>query len=160
MPERIIFLETTLARLLEWIRAADAKIPPILAISTSMLAIVAALLPKASEWNIQLFVAGIVAVIPLFICFIFLFLATFPRTQGPKGSLIYFEGIKTHDTDSYLTAVRQLTNEEYSVDLARQCLRNSEIASIKYQNLRIAMIALFLSVLPWLIFIFILYMEK
>jgi hypothetical protein len=51
MPEKIIFLETTLARLLEWIHAADAKIPPILAISTSMLAIVAALLPKASDWN-------------------------------------------------------------------------------------------------------------
>lgn len=160
MQDSDIFLEKTLARLLEWIRAADAKIPSVLAISTSMLAVVAALFPKASSWTILSAVAGILAVTPLFICLVFLFLAAFPRTQGPNGSLCYFEGIKTHSPESYLRAISQLTAERYYADLAKQCHRNAEIASIKYRYLRVAMESLFLSILPWLAFVFLLYKDR
>jgi hypothetical protein len=160
MQDKIPFLEKTLARLLEWIRAADAKIPPVLAITTSMLAVMAALLPKDSECNAVLAVAGTAAILLLFNCLLFLFLASFPRTQGPVGSILYFEGIKKHDPDSYFRVVGQLTDEEYSIDLAKQCHRNAEIAGSKYWHLKIAMTSLFLSVLPWLVFVFIRYKER
>ena len=52
MKDNIAFLEKALARLLEWVRAADAKIPLVLAISTSMLDVIAALFPKAMGWSI------------------------------------------------------------------------------------------------------------
>src|SRR5512137_669449 len=101
MQDKIAFLEKTLARLLEWIRAADAKIPPVLAITTSMLAVMAALLPNDFECNTLLAVVGISAILLLFNCLLFLFLAAFPRTKGPESSILYFEGIKTRDQNSY-----------------------------------------------------------
>lgn len=52
MKDNIAFLEKTLARLLEWVSVADAKIPLVLAISTSMLGVIAALFPKATGWSI------------------------------------------------------------------------------------------------------------
>lgn len=160
MEDSITFLEKNWARQLEWIRAADAKISPVLAISTSMLAVVAALFPNASSWTDLLVIIGIFAVLPLSVCLVFLFLATFPRTGGPRGSLCYFEGIKAHDSDDYLRAVEQMTNEEYAADLSKQCHRNAEIASSKYWHLRIAMFSLFISILPWLTFVFLLYKDR
>lgn len=160
MEDEIEFLEKTLARLLEWNRTADSKVPPILAICTSMLAVVAALFPKISCWTILSIIIGIFAISPLILCLFFLFFATFPRTQGPKRSLCYFEGIKTYDPKSYLDEIIKMTDEQYSADLASQCHRNAEIASIKYQQIKIALGLLFFSVIPWILFIFILYRGK
>jgi hypothetical protein len=160
MEAELAFLDKTLVRLLEWIRAADAKIPPILAICTSMLAVVAALFPKASSWTVPSVIVGTFSIVPLCTCLVFLFLAAFPRTQGPKGSLCYFEGIKTYDSENYLKAVRQMTKEQYSADMATQCIRNAEIASNKYWHLKIAMGSLFFSIIPWIVFVLILYKDR
>lgn len=160
MEDEIEILEKTLERLLEWIRAADSKISPILAICTSMLAVVAALLPKISCWSIIPIIVGILTILPLIGSLFFLFFAAFPRTEGPKGSLCYFEGIRTYNSNTYLNAIIQMTKEQYSADLASQCHRNAEIASIKYQHIKIALLLLFFSVIPWILFIFILYRGK
>ncbi len=157
MGDSIAFLEKTLERLLEWIRAADAKIPPVLAISTSMLAVVAALFPDADSWDLISAGAGILAIIPLVICLILLFLASFPQTNGPTNSLIFFEGITMNDSSTYSTKVKIMTEQEYIMDLAEQCYRNAEIASSKYWLLKCAMKSLFFSLIPWLFFVFILY---
>ena len=157
--ESIEFLEKTLSRLLEWIRSADSKITPVLAISTSMLGVMAVLVPKVSSWNFLAMLVGILTVAPLLICVLFLFLACFPRTDGPVDSLVYFETIKALDHKAYLSKIKQMTTEEYSIDLAKQCHRNAEIASSKYFRLKIAIGSLFLSIIPWIMFVFILYRE-
>jgi hypothetical protein len=157
MVDSVAFFEKTLERLLEWIRAADAKIPPVAAISTSMLAVIAALFPDANNWDLISVGAGILAIIPLAICLILLFLASFPQTKGPTNSLIFFEGIKINDSTTYCTKVKKMTEEEYIIDLAEQCHRNAEIAGSKYWLLKCAMKSLFLSLLPWLFFVFVLY---
>ena len=157
MDEKRQFLETTLARLLEWIRSADSKIAPILAIDTSMLAIIAALVPKPTQWTIVSAVIGVIAVVPLLVSLLFLFLAAFPHTKGPKPSIFYFEGIKAQDPDDYLAQVHALTNDQVLSDLAKQCHRNAEIASIKYGHIKTAITAMFISVIPWLVLVFLLY---
>jgi len=158
--DSVAFLEKTLTRLLEWIRAADSKIPPVLAISTSMLGVMAVFVPKVSDWTSLSALVGILALVLLLVCLFFLSIACFPRTDGPTDSLIYFETIKALDYDAYLNKIKQMTTTGYSVDLAKQCHRNAEIASSKYFRLKIAMVSLFLSIIPWLVFVFILYKEK
>jgi hypothetical protein len=152
-------LEGTLSRLLKWIRAADAKIPPILAITTAMLGVLAALAPEASEWTVATAVMAVVTVIPLLASLVFLSLAAFPQTKGPKGSLLYFEGIKNREPESYLRDIQAATEEDHVADLAKQCHRNAEIASSKFRFVRLSMISLFVSIIPWLIVIFMLYQE-
>jgi hypothetical protein len=160
MKDNIAFLEKTLARLLEWVRAADAKIPPVLAITMSMLGVIAALVPKATGWSILSTVVCALAVLPLLICLIALVLASFPRISGPKGSLLFFEGIKAHDPEAYLRDVKQASEESLGLDLAKQCHRNAEIVSAKYAYLRTAIASLFISLLPWLATVFILYRNR
>lgn len=151
------YLETTLARLLDWIRAADIKIAPILAIDTTMLGVFAALAPKHQRWTILAAIVAVLAVIPLLVSLFFLFFAAFPRTKGPKGSLLYFEGIKSREPNDFLKAVQEMSKGQLIEDLANQCHRNAEIASAKYAHLRTAIGALFLSVIPWLFLVFLLY---
>lgn len=77
--------------------------------------------------------------------------ATFPRTRGPKRSLLYFGGITSYDSEAYLQQLLAESTDQYLADLARQCHRNAEIAAAKFHLLRLALFALFCSVVPWLI---------
>lgn len=156
MKDNVLFLEKTLGRLLEWVRAADAKIPPVLAIATSMLGVLAALSPSASRWSVLAAILCVLAAVPLVVCLVALLLASFPRTTGPSGSLLYFEGIKSRASGAYLKQVKDTTEDGLESDLAEQCHRNSEIASIKYRFLKVAMASLLVGILPWLSSVFVL----
>lgn len=160
MTENIRIAETTLTRLLHWVQVADGKIAPILAIDTSMLAVFAALVPKASEWSVFSAIVALLATLPLGVSLLFLFLASFPRTKGPKRSLIYFEGIKTCERAKYSQDMKQLTPECYLDDLTEQCHRNAEIVSVKFRYLSVAMVSLFISIIPWLLIVYLLYSRK
>ncbi len=153
-------LETTLARLIDFIKAADAKIPPILAINTAMLGVFVSLIPKSAQWTLLMGILTVIAVVPILLSLISLCLATFPRTQGHKGSLLYFEGIKSHEPKKYLQKIQELSENELLEDLANQCHRNSEIASAKYSYIKFAMGSLFISIIPWLTLIFLIYYTK
>jgi hypothetical protein len=153
-------LEKIFERLLGWITAADSKIGSVFAFSTVMLGILAGLFPKAGGWTPAAGSFAVAASIFLCISLLFSTFAAFPRTSGPGGSLLFFGGIASRKSDSYLQELRAVTVDSYLEDLALQCHRNAQIAERKFLWIRRAMVALYLSVVPWLVAIFLLYGES
>lgn len=141
--------EKILDRLLEWVRAADNRFPPLAAINIAMLGIFAALAPDVSKWTLELISSVSIAASLLGISLIYLALAMFPRTKGPPHSVIYFEGIRRRTSESYHAAINELTETNYLADLIAQSYRNAEIAHVKFKYVRFAMIAWFVSIVPW-----------
>jgi len=155
--DNIILLENVLERTLSFITKAESKIPPILVIDTSMLGVIAALIPKFSHWTNFFIIFSILTVVPLLLSLIFLFIAQFPRTKSPEDSLLYFGGIVSTSFDKYKKKIKAIESKDYFNDLASQTYRNSEIANTKYKWVRYSLIALFMAIIPWLIVIFNLY---
>lgn len=152
------FLEINLSRQITWIGVADSKISFVFAVNTAMLGVLAAVSPRATgDWTIA------PAIFAAFACafglssLIFLSLASFPRTKGPKNSLIYFGGITQRDLDQFRQAASQMSSESYIDDLCAQCHRNAEIAERKFVWVQRALVALYLSVAPWCLAVFLLY---
>lgn len=149
--------ESVLARLLEWGRAADARLGFILPLSTAMLGVLAALSPSPGSWSMF---AGIMSAFAGFFLFLsvgFSALSSFPRTNGPLGSMIYFRGITAKERAQYEQAFRALTNEEYLTDLVRQCHRNAQIAERKFTWIQRSIACLYVASVPWTLGIFELY---
>lgn len=156
--DQIGFLEANLSRQLGWIAAADSKASFVFAVGTAMLGVLAAVSPNAlHEWQPITAIVAALAVVILLASLSSLCFATFPRTTGPKGSLIFFGGIAERSREKFRDAVLQLSVEAYASDLAAQCHRNAEIACCKFKWVQRALVALFLSVLPWGTAVFVLY---
>lgn len=158
--DRRNYIESELGRLLSWISAADAKTSTIFAFATVMLGVLAALVPSAQEWVAGTAAWAAIAAVFLVVSLILSTFAAFPRTTGPKGSMVYFQGIASRKADDFSATVEKMTSTEYLEDLARQCHRNAEIAAAKYTWVRRAMIALYLGVIPWLVAVYHLYQQS
>lgn len=152
--------EKILALLLEWVRAADTKFPPLAAMNTAMLGIFAALAPSVSKWTPELLASVSIAALILGISLISLALAMFPRTKGPQRSVIYFVGIRSRTSDSYHTTINELTDTKYLDDLIEQSHRNAEIAHVKFRYVRFAMISWFFSIVPWSLALYLLILSQ
>lgn len=150
-------LEGTLTRQQEMIRAADSRISPLLAIDTGLLGSAAALAPAWSDWPSYAIVVGLLTGVLLLLSLIFLCLVTFPRTQAPKDSLVYFDTIQAQSKEQYMEKLKTLSEAEYVSDLAYQSHRNAEIAAVKFRHLRESMLALLLAVPCWIVLIYLLY---
>jgi hypothetical protein len=152
--------ESELERLLGWVRAAESRLALVLPLSTAMLGVLAVLAPPASKWTVIGGIAVAFAVMFLLLSIAFAACASFPRTTGPKGSLIFFGGITTRELPQYEEAVKSATPESYLGDLISQCHRNAQIAERKYAWVQRSMACLFISALPWGIALFILYSAR
>ena len=159
--ERAAFLESNLVRQLAWIAAADSKSPFIFALDTAILGFLAAVSPKSTDaWSAApAFFATFTAIFGL-ASLLFLSFAAFPRTKGPKDSLIYFGDIAQRDTTQFAEAVFRLSHETHLADLAAQCHRNAVVASLKFKWVQRALVALYLSVPPWVSAFLLLYGDK
>jgi hypothetical protein len=156
--ERIAVLEANLARQLEWISWSDTKSAFIFSLAAAMIGLLAAvsptdvsLLSTSQAISASFTVAGAAA------AFIFLSLATFPRTDGPKGSLVYCGGIAHREIAQFGDEILAVSGESYARDLAAQCHRNAVIACEKFKWVQRAMIALYLAVGPWAVAVWLLY---
>lgn len=154
---KIELLKEILVRQLNWIAAADSRIGLILPLSTVMLSVLAALLPDASSWSIFPAIVSTVSAILLFGSIICAAIGSFPRTSGPMGSVLYYGGIVTRDNKQYLEAINDLSDEALLTDLANQCHRNAQIAEHKFSWVKKGMIALFASIIPWVLSVYSLY---
>jgi hypothetical protein len=150
LDAEIASAESTLARLLEWIRAVDTKTPVVMAIATGMLGVVAALTPEPKELTAGIVTWMLIGVSPLLVTLALCALATFPQTTGPPGSLVYFGGIATRSLSEYVAAIRSRSKTAHLEDLLHQCHRNAEIAATKYRNVRRALFWLVAAIPAWL----------
>ena len=153
----IKLLETSLARLLGWIGTAEARISLVLGLDTAMLGTLAVFAPSPRLWTVAASSFGAIAAVSLAISLVALAFASFPRTGGPKKSLIYFGGIANIDEEQFLSDMRALSASKYIEDLSRQCHRNAEIAAVKFSWVKRAKIALFFAIAPWGTALFLLY---
>lgn len=151
-------LETNLSRLLGWIQAADSRVGLILPLTTGMLGVIAAVVPKdMCAWTfVPIFSAGIASFL-LVLSLVFIALASFPRTKGPEESMIFFGGIASVKLEKYDEKMKALSSEEYISDLIAQCHRNAQIAERKYHWVKRSITCIFVSLLPWTAAIFMLY---
>lgn len=149
--------EAQLDRLLGWVRAAESRLALVLPLSTAMLGALAVLVPPVTKWTVVGGIAAAFAAVLLLLSVIFSACASFPRTTGPKGSILYFGGVAARDLLQYQKAVKSATTEAYLDDLLAQCHRNAQIAERKYAWVQRSMACLFLAALPWGLSLFILY---
>jgi len=150
-------LERHLQRQLHWIGAADAKVGPVFAIDTAMLAVLSALIPERQAWSIFPAIVAALSGLLLLGSIIALAVATFPRTKGPKGSVLFFGGISDYDEEEFIRRITMAPTEDMRRDYARQIYRNAQIATAKYRFVKFAMIGTFSAVIPWLLAIYALY---
>lgn len=158
--DKVDYLEKNLARQLSWIQAADTRIALLLPLTTAMVGVLAALLPPTAKWTISLSLPTSFAVFFLVLCVIFTACASFPRTNGPKGSGLFFSGIISRSDSQFSKYVIDLEEQDYLSDLASQCYINAQIAERKFTWVKRAMSCLFLSSLPWVLAIYFLYQVK
>lgn len=157
IEDKIHYLEKELERLLNWIQGIESKINLVITLSTAMLGVLAILASEINEWNCEIVLFTSTSTGTLLLGLIFIALASFPRTKGPTGSLIYFGEIQDLELDVYDKKVRELDEEKYVNDLIKQCHRNAQIATIKYSWVKKSILCLFISAVPWLISIYLLY---
>jgi len=146
--------EKALDRISEWIRAADSKTSPILAIDTAMIAAIVALAARPgawSQWSGLWIILG--SAFPLTSLLMIAF-ATSPQLEGHQPSLIFFGDVASLSASEYDARVATRTQRDYLVDLNSQCHRNSEIASRRYRWIRHATLALLFGMVPWLLSLF------
>ena len=122
-----------------------------------MLGALAVLTPTLSEWTVGPAIATSLASLLLLASLGCAAIGTFPRTSGPKASLIYFGGITARDLSQYEAAMLSVSDDDYFVDLVRQSHRNAQIAQKKYMWIRVSMACLFVSTVPWGLSLFLLY---
>ncbi len=149
--------EKILSLQLEWVKAADAKVPPILAINIAMLGVIVALMKALTSWAIATAIFTALCLIPLVLSIGCLALAVFPRLSGTKGSNVFFGGITKKAKATYLEDVKNLSDDNYENDLLGQVYRNAEIAETKYVYVKSAFVSSFISIPFWLVSIYLLY---
>ncbi len=151
-------LETVLARQIAWIQTADTRAGFILPLATSMLGVIVALIPKDTcAWELWPLFFALSASLLLALSLLFVAFASFPRTTGPEGSLIFFGGIASLDLENYKKKVNELTAMKYRDDLIAQCHRNGQIADKKYYWVKQSMRLVFLSLPFWALAVFMLF---
>jgi hypothetical protein len=155
--DKINTLEKILDRQLAWISRADARMSLVLPLATAMLGALAALAPAPANWEILPAILSSISAILIVLAIIFSSLACFPRTEGPKSSNIFFNGIAGHEAGQYRNIMCEISEDEYIDDKCRQCHRNAQIAKSKFEWIQKALASLFLSVIPWIITVYLLY---
>lgn len=149
--------ESVLARLLEWIRAADMRLGFALPLATAMLGVLAALAPPHGSWSLFGGIMTAFAALFLFFSVGFSALSSFPRTKGPLGSMIYFAGITANEQAQYESSFKAMSDADYLSDLLRQCHRNAQIAERKFIWVQRSIGCIYVAFAPWAFGIFELY---
>lgn len=149
--------EHVLGLQLDWIRAVDAKTPIVMAVATGMLGVVFAIAPAPDNMTKTAVAWMIVGSAALTVSLVLCTLASFPRTTGPAGSLIFFGGISARPLADYKKHACEQSDEDRLDDLCKQCHRNAEIATEKYKQTRRAVGWLLTGIPLWLAAVYALY---
>ncbi len=135
--EHIAAAEKNLDRLLEWVSRCDSKTVIILGIVTALSGVFVTFIGSTHVWTYWKQVVAVSTALFLLLEFACIFSGNIPRTRGPTGppSLLFFETIAETGVEEYEKAFSSQTEDEYFVDLIKQCHRNAEIVSLKFQSL-------------------------
>jgi len=107
-------LQYILDKQLGWISAADSRLSLVLPLSTAMLGALAVYATKPSSWTLMAGIPAAFAIFFLCLSIIFCACASFPRTDGTKGSLFFFGGIVSRDISQFRAAVKAAQKSDLS----------------------------------------------
>ncbi|MFN7098873.1 MAG: Pycsar system effector family protein [Flavobacterium sp.] len=146
--------ETNLQRKLDWVGRHDNRVVVITGIVIAMLGVLASACATIICWTFIKYLIFFLGGLLLFISLTLLYYSQFPKIDSPNSSLIFFKTIAKLDFQNFKNQSNSRSKQEYLEDLLFQIHRNSQILDKKFSNLRLAMIFLGLSLLPWLIAIY------
>jgi hypothetical protein len=146
---RVAAARDQLNRTLSFFPRVDAKASVVLAVDTSMLALLATrAFPHANMgWA---WIPAVLALICLGASLWNVYKEGFPSLGGGEESLLYFREIAKRTEASYVVAWTQLDDEQYTRDLLGQVWRNSVILRQKFNHVRLALVWLSLGIPVWL----------
>ena len=151
-------LEANLGRQLHWIASCDSKGAFIFTLNAAMAGLLASVAPDhISAWTTGQAVSASFAITACSASFICLSLAAFPRTDGPKGSLVYCGGVAQREQEQFVAEIQKASLSGYAEDLAIQCHRNASIACEKFKWIQRALMALYCAVAPWALSVWLFY---
>jgi hypothetical protein len=154
IDKQLDLAEKNLEFLLDWVGRHDNKSSIIFGIGTGMLGVIATLAPDKASWYYEMIICAGLSIFLLFLTLLFVYLGNYPRLEGHSESLFYFGSICKKSKKQYKKVFSKRTKEELLSDILEQCHRNSEILDKKFNYLKRAFIALLISVIPWLITIY------
>lgn len=154
IDSKISQAETNLQRKLEWVGRHDSKIVFVTGIIIAMLGILASVSSKIDNWTFWLYLVFGVVALMLFISLFFVYKSQYPKTYSSNTSLNYFGTIAEMKFDEFKRRTKQATDDEYLDDLLCQIHINSQVLKLKFRFLKISLILLGSSVIPWLICVY------
>lgn len=155
MDQKISQAESNLQRKLEWIGRHDNRVIITTGVVIAMLGVLSSASANIKTWGCFEYLLFGVTLLLLLISLILLYYSQYPKTISPNSSLIFFKTISELDYNTFKTQTKSRTKEEYLDDLLFQTHRNSQILNKKFINLRVSMILLGCSLIPWLIIIYV-----
>lgn len=146
--------EANLQRKLDWVGRHDNRVVIITGIVIAMLGILSSACASITSWTCFKYAIFFVTGGLLLTSLILLYYSQFPKISSPNSSLIFFKTIAKLTFSDFKNQSHARTKQEYLDDLLFQIHRNSQILEKKFSNLRLAMLFLGLSLVPWLIAIY------
>lgn len=143
--------EDNLKRLLEWGSRYDSKSSFVTSVCIAMLGTLVGFLPAFSDWTPILAVSFALSAGLLLISLIMIYSAQYPKTKSPNNSLIFWGTIANIYQDDFQKNFRTMSDDEYLTDVLHQSKINADVVDQKFRALKRALLLLLLSVLPWLI---------
>lgn len=161
IADRLNQARWTLERQLTWIAAADAKVGVLIALHVAMVSGLGAAYTSAnadrSAWVNVMTSSYAFLVVWSLICAV---MALWPRTDGPKSSMVYFGCVAKSRCDQYVEDFGKKDESYFLVDLAEQTHRNAQIAQAKIARVGQAMKVAFAGAVFWLVAVALLVMPK
>ncbi|MBP6912416.1 MAG: hypothetical protein KBB86_00605 [Candidatus Pacebacteria bacterium] len=154
MKIRIEQAELNLQRKLDWISRYDSRIAFVSGIAIAMLGVLVNAITSFCNQPMYIYLSFGLALGLLFTSLIFVYKSQYPKTKSSNASLIYFGTIANLKVSDFKKRFKDLTDEEYLDDLLSQTHINAQILSKKFSYLKISLILILLSVIPWLITIY------
>jgi hypothetical protein len=151
IESKISQAETNLQRKLEWVGRHDSKIVFVTGVLIAMLGLLASACSKIDKWNGGLYLVFGISGLLLFVSLFFVYKSQYPKTFSSNASLNYFGTIADLKFDEFKRKTKQATDEEYLDDLLCQIHTNSQVLKLKFRFLKISLILMGASVIPWLI---------
>lgn len=158
--KRMETLESDLARNIAWIAAADAKTGFLLTLAAAMLGLQAAVAPAYGRWTQGGVLFGATSASLLLCSLACAAAAVFPRTKGPRRSLIFFGDVAALELEAFTARAMARSEDSYTSDLIEQCHVNAVIAAKKYAWVGRSAYLLFAAVMPWLLATFIMFSDR
>ena len=139
-----------LNRTLTFFPRVDGKASVLLAVNTSMMAVLATRAFPYTQLRWELLPIGL-AIVGLIASLWNLYRQGFPHLDGGQNSRLYFREIAGRTEAGYIADWQKMTDEDYLQDLLGQVWRNSQILKIKFGHLRNAFVALAFALVPWVV---------